>query len=89
MLIPSIHLFFYLSTALLKSNVFGTQKPIPPTVFDLQASDWVRCEEKTSAYYRLSRITYKFASFFFIIIKVAFFSPKKYEIFKKIHKIYN
>ena len=76
MLIPSIHSFFYLSTALLKSNVFSTQEPTPPTVFNLQASDWVYCEEETSAYYQLSRITSKFLRFFFIIIKVAFFAPK-------------
>ena len=25
----------------------GTQKPTPPTFFNLQASDWVHCEEKT------------------------------------------
>ena len=31
-LIPSIHSFFYLTTALLKSDIFGTQKPTPPTV---------------------------------------------------------
>ena len=29
-------------------------KPTPPTVFNLQASDWVHCEEETGAYYQLS-----------------------------------
>ena len=29
-----------------------TQKPTPPTVFNLQASDWVHCEEETGAYYQ-------------------------------------
>ena len=38
-----------------------TQKP--PTVFYLQASDWVHCEEdceeETGLYYQLSQFTYK------------------------------
>ena len=37
----------------------GTQKPTPPTVFNLQASDWVHCEEEAGSYYQLSRFTYK------------------------------
>ena len=37
-----------------------TQKPTPSTVFNLQASDWVHCEEETGAYYQLSQFTYKF-----------------------------
>ena len=36
-----------------------TQKPTPPTVFNLQTSDWVHCEEETGAYYQLSWNTYK------------------------------
>ena len=35
------------------------QKPTPRRVFNLQASDWVHCEEETGAYYQLSRLTYK------------------------------
>ena len=35
----------------------GTQKNTPPTVFNLQASDWVHCEEEIGAYYQLSRLT--------------------------------
>ena len=65
MLIPSIRSFFYLTTALLKRDVFGTQKPTSHTVSNLQASDWVHCEEERGAYYKLSRITSKFVSFFF------------------------
>ena len=42
-----------------KVTFSGTQKPIPPTVFNLLASDWVHCEEETGAYYQLSRFTYK------------------------------
>ena len=36
-----------------------TSEPTPPTVFNLQALDWVHCEEETGAYYQLSRNTYK------------------------------
>ena len=46
----SIHSFFYL---LLKSDISGTQTASPPTVFNLQASNWVHCEEETGAYYQL------------------------------------
>ena len=39
---------------LLRKVIFsGTQKPTPPTVFNLQASDGVHCEEETGAYYQL------------------------------------
>ena len=41
-----------------------TQKPIPPTVFNLQALDWVHCEEETGAYYKLSWFTYEFSIVF-------------------------
>ena len=61
----------------------GTQKPTPPTVFNLQALDWVHCEEETGAYwYQLSRITSKLASFFFFINKVAYFAPKNMQFSK-------
>ena len=82
MLIPSIHSFFYLSTALLKSNVFGTQKPTPPTVFNLQASDWVHCEEERSVYYQMSRITSKFVFFFSKLLKLLFLPQKNTRISK-------
>ena len=42
-----------------KVTFSGTQKPKAPTVFNLQASDWVHCEEETGAYYQLARYTYK------------------------------
>ena len=86
-LVPSIYSIFYLTTALLKSDIFLTQKPTR-TVFNLQASDWVHCEEEAGAYYQLSLITSKFLSFFIFIIKVAFFAPQKYAIFKKFHTVY-
>ena len=48
----------------------GTQKPTPPTVFNLQASDWVHCEEETGAHAGISRHTDKFVK------------KKKYKIYK-------
>ena len=36
-----------------------TSKTTPPTVLNLQASDWVHCEEETGAYKQLSQFTYK------------------------------
>ena len=58
-----------------------TQKPTPPTVFNLQASDWVHCEEETGAYYQLSRFTYKL-----IFKKKLLLLRKKYTLFKKFPK---
>ena len=74
MLVPSIYSFFYITTALLSGC--NTQKPTPPTVFNLQASDWVHCEEETGAYCQLSRFTYKLVGFFLQIFKVFYFFPK-------------
>ena len=82
-LFPSIYSFFYLATALLKVTFSGTQKPTPPTVFSLQASNWVHCEEKTGAYYQLSRFTFKLL-FFYKFLKL-FILPKKHT-FQKISK---
>ena len=64
-LVPSIHYFLYLTTALLKSGDSGTQTTSPPTVFNLQASNWVYCEEETGACYQLQRFIYKLLIFFF------------------------
>ena len=85
MMINSIHSFFFLTTALLKSDVFGTQKSTPPTVFNLQASNWVYCEEETGAYYQLSRSTSKMVTFLKKLLTLLFL-PHKYAIFKKFHK---
>ena len=38
-LVHSIHSFFNVTAALLKSDVFGTQKPKAPQVIDLQGWD--------------------------------------------------
>ena len=43
-----------------------TSKPSPPTVFNLQASDYVHCEEETGVYAQLSRNTYKLVSIFLL-----------------------
>ena len=64
----------------------GTQKPTPPTVFNLQASDWVHREEETGVYYQLSWFTYKLA-IFVLIFKVVYFA-KKIRTCKKIVFIY-
>ena len=63
--VPTIHSFFYLTTAL-KSDISGTQTVSPPTVFNLQASNWVHCEEETGAYYQLQRFINKLVILFFI-----------------------
>ena len=36
-----------------------TSKPTPPTAFNLQASDWVQCEEEAGAYTQLFLNTHK------------------------------
>ena len=72
-----------------KVTFSGIQNPLQPTVFNLQALDWVHCEEETGAHYQLSRHTYKFAFFFLQISKVSFFAAKKYADFKKFSKIYS
>ena len=53
-----------------------TSKPTLLTVFNLQASDWVHCEEKTGAHKGISRQTYKFVLIFVQIFKVVYFAKK-------------
>ena len=48
-----------------KVTFLVTQKPTPPTVFNLKASDWVHCEEETGVYYQLSQFINKLLIFFF------------------------
>ena len=57
-----IHVFYKASW---KVTFPVTQKPTPSTGFNLQASDWVHCEEETGAYYQLSRFTYKLVIYIF------------------------
>ena len=45
-LAPSIHSLFYVTTALLKRDVSGTQNQMAPRVLDLQGWDWVHFEEE-------------------------------------------
>ena len=47
-----------------KVTFLGTQKPTPPTVLNLQPSDWVYYEEERGAYYHLSRFSYKLVIYF-------------------------
>ena len=67
-----------------------TQKPTPPTVFNLQASDLVRFEEETGTYYQLSWFIYKLVIVFLFIFKeknsVNFM--ERNTLFKKFPKIY-
>ena len=62
----------------------GTQMMSPPTVFNLQASNWVHCEEDTGAYYQLQRLTYKLIKQIPLIFKVAYLAKKKIHTFQKI-----
>ena len=72
---------------------YGTQKPTLPQLFqeeltqllllNLQASDWVHCDEETGAYYQLSLFSYKFVIFFLPIFKVVNFAQKKITRFSK------
>ena len=60
-----------------------TLKPTPPTVFNLQASDWVHCEEETGAYYQLFRHIYKLIKKKIHKFLKLFILPKKVLIKKK------
>ena len=55
-----------------------TSKPFPPAVFNLQASDWVHCEEETGAHTKLSGHSYKLLLFFLCCL----FSTKNMHISK-------
>ena len=66
-------------------TISGTQNLTPPTVFNLQVSDWVYCEEETGAYNNLSRFTYKLLILFLKNLKVVYFA-KKILAFPKIPK---
>ena len=87
-LLPSIYSFSTLQPLSWKVTFSGTQKFIQPTVFNLQSSDWLRCEEETGAYYSVCWLTSKLVSFFILILKIAYFGTKNFAIFKKFHKIY-
>ena len=81
-----IFIFSILQPLSWKVTFSGTQKPTPPTVLNLQVSDWVHREEETCAYYHLSQLTYKLVILFFLFFKVAYFVKKNYALFKKFSK---
>ena len=47
-----------------------TSKPTPPTVFNLQALDWIHCEEETGAHTGISRLTSEWVHFFYKFFNV-------------------
>ena len=51
-----------------KVTFSGTQKSLQRTVCNLQASDWLLCEDETGAHYQLHRLTYKLWTLFFFLI---------------------
>ena len=53
-----------------------TSKPTPPTVFNLQALDWVHCEEETGAHTGISWLTSELVDFILQIFKVVYFAKK-------------
>ena len=53
-----------------------TSKPTSHTVLNLQASDWVHCEEETGAHSQFTRQTYKLLSFFLYLYSCSFSSQK-------------
>ena len=64
--VGSFYIFIFLPYNCYPEKTFsGIQNPLQPTVFNLQASDCVHCEEETGAYYQLYRHTYKLVIFFF------------------------
>ena len=72
-------LFSYFSTVQplsWKVTFSGTKKIIEPTVFNLQASDWLHCEEKTGAHLSMSRFSSELVIFFILIFTVAYFGTK-------------
>ena len=58
----------------------GSQKPTPPTVFNLLALDSVHCEEETGDNAVISRLSYKFVK---KKMKVVYFATQKCAHFKK------
>ena len=59
-----------------------TSKPTRPTVFNLQASDWVHCEDETGAHTHFPRQTNKVEVFLNICYSCSFCC-------KKIHAFQN
>ena len=53
-----------------------TSKPTSPTVFNIQAPNWVHYEKEPGAHTRITRQTYKLVSLFLQIFKVIYFAKK-------------
>ena len=70
--------------AYLKSDISSHSKAYSSHSVNLQALDWVDCEEETNAYYQLSLYTYKFV----IVFLKLFILQKKFALFRKFHKIH-
>ena len=64
----------------------GTQMFFLPTVFNLQASNWVHCEEEIGAHYSIYYGTSKLVSFFFFFKLLIL--PQKNMIFKKFYTFF-
>ena len=70
-----------------KVTFSGTQKSLQPTDFNLQASDWLLCEEETGAHYQLHRLTYKLWTLFFKKNLSCLFCLKKIRTFQTFKKL--
>ena len=80
----SFLLFSYFSTLQplsWKVTFSGTKKLIEPTVLNLQASDWLHCEEETSAHLSMSQFSSKFVSFLYFNFESCLFWHKKIRVF--------
>ena len=72
----------------LKVTFLVTSKLTPPTLFNLQALEWIHCEEETDALTGISRLTSKLLHLKKKIKVVQVFwnvALKKYVHFKKFH----
>ena len=75
MLVPSVYSIFYVTTALLKSDVFWHSKAYSSNSFQPTSIELGHYEEDTGAYYQLSRLTYKLV-ITFVVLKLLIFAPK-------------
>ena len=73
---------FFCNTCLYKQLTWKlmfpvTSKPTTPTVFNLQASNWVHCEEETGAHTGVTRQIYKLLNLFLMTFLKLFILYKK------------
>ena len=81
MLVPSIDLFFYLTTALLKIDIFRHSKAYSSHSFQPTGIGLVHCEEQTGAHAGIFQHTYKLV-IFLQTLKVVHLTPQKNTISK-------